>query len=627
MIEIRFRRETGMPKGYAGKILRINLSTGLTGIEELTESVMRKYMGGKGLVAQYMDREIGVEVKPLSAENSLYFMTGVMSGIPAAGTSRIVMGAKSPVTDGYGMAESGGFIATELKKAGWDGIIVEGKASKPVYLYINDDIVEIRDASHLWGKGIGQVNEEIKKELGDNRIKLAQIGPAGENLVQYSCVINDLKHACGRSGMGAVMGSKNLKAVAVRGKGEIEFADKGKILEISKWYSSYFKENPLSYGFYLYGTAGGTKRTSDGGMFPTRNFRDGSFEKAEDISGQRMADTILVKREGCFACPVRCKRVVEVDNGDIKVDPKFGGPEYETIGSMGAMCDIGNLEVIAKAHELCNDLGLDTISAGVTVAFAMECYEKGIIDKETTEGIDLRFGNEKALLKLVEDISYDRGFGKILSKGTRRASKIFGGNSEEFAMQVKGQELPMHDPRGKVGVGLGYSVSPTGADHMQAVHDTTIKADGPVLDEIRKLGWDKTLDPDEYGKDKAEFFGHLEKWWSFLNMAGVCDFIPAPRGSMPIEKFMELLNSATGWYVTVEEALEIGERGIHLARKINYDHGIDESHEDLPERLYQPLENGILKGKSMDREKFKDMKKDYYRYMGFDDKGNNVTLF
>jgi aldehyde:ferredoxin oxidoreductase len=627
MVEIRFRRETSMPKGYSGKIVRINLSTGLTGSEELTESVMRKFMGGKGLVAQYMDREIGVDVQPLSADNILYFMTGVMSGIPAAGTSRMVIGAKSPVTGGYGMAESGGFIATELKKAGWDGVIIEGKASRPVYIYISDKKVEIRDASHLWGKGIGDVNDEIKKELGDDRIKLAQIGPAGENLVQYSCIINDLKHVCGRSGMGAVMGSKNLKAVAVRGKGEIEFADKGKILEISKWYSSYFKENPLSYGFYLYGTAGGIERTSKGGMFPTRNFKDGTFEKASDISGQKMADTILIKREGCFACPVRCKRVVEVDNKDMKVDPKFGGPEYETIGAMGAMCNIGNLEVIAKAHELCNDLGLDTISTGVTIAFAMECYEKGIINKGITEGIDLRFGNEKALLKLIEDIAHVRAFGIILSKGTRRASKIFGENSEQFAMQVKGQELPMHDPRGKVGVGLGYSVSPTGADHMQAIHDTMIKEDGPVLDEVRKLGWYKPLEPGEYGSDKAQFYGQLEKWWSFLNMAGVCDFIPAPRGSMPIEKFMELLNSATGWDVTVEEALKVGERGIHLARKINYDNGVDESHEDLPERLYQPLENGILKGKFLDREKFKDMKKEYYRYMGFDEKGNNVTMF
>ncbi|SHJ37152.1 aldehyde:ferredoxin oxidoreductase [Dethiosulfatibacter aminovorans DSM 17477] len=606
-----------MKYGYAGKILRVNLEKGTFVSEKITEDIMRKYLGGKGLLSLYFEREIGPEVEPLSKDNILYFFTGIMSGIPAAGTSRIIMGCKSPVTGGFGMAESGGFIATEMKKAGWDGIIIEGKSKRPVYLYINDDKVEIRDAAGFWGRSIGEVNEAIKKELGDERVRLAQIGPAGENLVQYSCVINDLKHACGRSGIGAVMGSKNLKAVAVKGTGEIRFKDKEKILETSRWYSSYFKENPLTMGFYMYGTAGGTLRTSDGGMLPTRNFREGSFEKAEDISGQNMADTILIKREGCFACPVRCKRVVKVDREDMKVDPKFGGPEYETIGAMGSMCGIGSLEVISKSHELCNDLGLDTISAGVTIAFAMECYERGIIDDEITQGIELNFGNSEALLKLIEDIAHVRGFGKILSKGTRRASKIFGEGSEEFAMQVKGQELPMHEPRGKVGVGLAYALSPTGSDHMQAAHDTMIKEEGPVLDQVKLLGWDKPLDPMEYGRDKAAYYAQAEKWWSFLNMAGVCDFIPAPRGSMPIDRLIELLNAATGWEFTVEEALEAGEMGIRIARRINYDHGVDESHEKLPKRLYQPLEGGALKGRRLDREKFDDMKKEYYDYMGF----------
>lgn len=612
--------------GYAGKILRVNLEKETLKSEEIEEDMLRKYLGGKGLLSYYFEREIGPDVDPLSRYNNFYLFAGIMSGIPAAGTSRIIMGCKSPVTGGFGMAESGGFIATEMKKAGWDGIIIEGRADRPVYLYINNDKVEIRDASHLWGRNVGQVNEIIKRELGDEKVRLAQIGPAGENMVQYSCVINDLKHACGRSGIGAVMGSKNLKAVAIKGTNEIRFKDKESILDTSRWYASYFKENPLSLGFYLYGTAGGTLRTSEGGMLPTRNFREGSFDKAEDISGQRMAETILIKREGCFACPVKCKRVVKVDRDDLKVDPKFGGPEYETIGAMGSMCGIGNLEVISKAHELCNDLGLDTISAGVTISFAMECYEKGIIDNTITEGIDLNFGNSNALLKLIEDIAHVRGFGSILSKGTKRVSKIFGEGSEKFAMHVKGQELPMHEPRGKVGLGLGYALSPTGCDHMQAAHDTMIKEEGPVLDQMKVLGWDKALDPLEYGRDKAIYYAQAEKWWSFLNMVGVCDFIPAPRGSMPIDKLIGLLNASTGWDFTVEEALEAGALGIRMARRINYIHGIDESHEDLPERLYQPLENGILKGKSMDRQKFNDMKKEYYKYMGFDNQGKPSFL-
>jgi len=610
-----------MTYGYSGKILKVDLSTGEIGIENLSEENMRKYMGGKGLVYHYLKDSVNKNTDPYSEENPLYFMTGLATGIPTGGTSRMIMGTKSPITQGFGISESGGFVGPELKKAGWDGIIVEGKSEKPVYLYIKDDKVQIKDASHLWGKGNGEVNDIIKEENKDKGIKLSQIGQGGENQVHYACVINDLKHACGRNGMGAVMGSKKLKAVAIKGTKGIKFKDKDKITQISKWYAKYQKDKPLSKGLYLYGTAAGVESLDKSGILPTRNFKDGSFEKAKEISGQTMADTILAERGGCFACPVRCKRVVEVNKEDIKVDPKFGGPEYETIGSMGSMCGIGNLDVIAKAHEMCNDLGLDTISTGVSISFAMECYERDIITKKETEGLELNFGNEEALLKLIKDISEKKGLGKILSKGVKKASEIFGGGSEEFAMQVKGQELPMHEPRGKIGVGLGYSVSPTGADHMQAAHDTMITEEGPMLDSVKTLGITKPADPKAYGKDKAEFYALNEKWWGFLNMIGMCDFIPAPRGSMPIDKFIELINASTGWDVTPEECMEVGERGITAARKVNYDLGVDESYEELPKRLYQPLENGALEGVSMDRDKFIEMKHYYYEHFGWDEKG------
>lgn len=614
-----------MSYGYAGKILKINLNDNSKQVLELDEKIMRMYMGGKGLIGYYMKSEMSKDLDLMKNENNLYVMTGVMSGIPSAGTSRLVVGAVSPITGGFGISESGGFFAPELKKAGWDGIILEGKAKSPVYIYIKDDKIEIKDASHLWGKGIGDTNTLIKEELGDLSVKLSQIGPAGENEVQYSCIINDLKHACGRNGMGAVMGSKKVKAIVVKGTKGIDFYNYDNIKDISKWYSSYFKEKPLTYGLYLYGTAASVKSNDKAGMLPTRNFKDGSFEGAEKITGETMAETILKKREGCFSCPVRCKRVVEVNKENLKVDPKFGGPEYETIGAMGSMCGIDNLEVIAKAHEICNDMGLDTISAGVAISFAMECYEEKIIDKSQTGGIELRFGDEDALLELINKIVYKEGLGEVLANGVKGASEMWGHGSEDFAMHVKGQELPMHDPRGKVGVGLGYSVSPTGADHMQAGHDTLLANSGENLNAVYSLGITEPLSPFEYGNKKADMFGKMEKWWSFLNMAGVCDFIPVPRGSLPVEKLLELLNSATGWNVTVEEAVEAGERGISLARYINYKLGVDESTEDLPKRLYQPLENGILKGTSMDKEKFKDMKRDYYKLMGWNEKGEPLV--
>jgi aldehyde:ferredoxin oxidoreductase len=533
----------------------------------------------------------------------------------------MVLGAKSPITGGFGISESGGFIAPELKKAGWDGIIFEGKSEKPVYLLIKDEEVKIKDASHLWGKGNGEVNDIIKEENNDKSIKLSQIGQGGENQVHYACVINDLKHACGRNGMGAVMGSKKLKAVAVKGTKGINFKDEDKVKEISRWYAKHQKDHPSAKGLHLYGTAGGVESLDKSGMLPTRNFRHGSFEKAKEISGQTMADTILTQRGGCYGCPVRCKRVVEVNNDKINVDSKYGGPEYETIGAMGSMCGIGNLDVIAKANEMCNDLGLDTISTGVSISFAMECYERGIIDKTDTEGIELNFGNEEALLKLIKDISEKKGLGKILSQGVKKSAEIFGNGSEEFAMQVKGQELPMHEPRGKVGVGLGYSVSPTGADHMQAAHDTRITEEGPLMEKARLIGLQKPVDPMKYGENKAEYYSIMEKWWSFLNMVGMCDFIPEPTGSMPMDKFMELIKASSGWDVTPEECMEVGERGITAARIANYNLGIDESHEELPERLYQPLENGALEGVSLDRDKFKEMKDYYYNKMGWDESG------
>jgi len=610
-----------MTYGYSGKILKVNLSTGKIKSENLPGEIMRKYMGGKGLVYYYLKDSIDKDTDPYSEDNPLLFMTGVASGIPAAGTSRMIIGTKSPITGGFGISESGGFIAPELKKAGWDGIVVEGVSSKPIYLLIRDDKVEIKDASHLWGKGNGEVNDIIKEENDDKTLKLSQIGQAGENKVQYACVINDLKHACGRNGMGAVMGSKNLKAVAVKGTLGINFKDKDKITEISKWYAKHQKDQPLSKGLYMYGTAAGLLGIDKSGILPTRNFKQGSFEKAEDISGEKLAETVLIKREGCFACPVRCKRVVEIDNEKMKVDPKFGGPEYETIASMGSLCGIGDLEIISKAHEMCNDYGLDSISTGVSISFAMECYEKGLISKNDTEGIELNFGNEDALLDLIKKIAYKDGFGSILSQGVKKASEIFGKDSNDFAMHVKGQEIPMHDPRGKIGVGMGYSLSPTGADHVQAQHDTSLADEGPILDSVKVLGLTQPTDPMGYGKEKAYYYSTMEKWWSFLNMAGVCDFVPAPRGSMPIDKFIELINSATGWDVTPEECMEIGERGITAARKLNYELGVDEKTEELPKRFYQPLENGHLKGVSMDRDKFLDTKQEYYKMMGWDKEG------
>jgi len=610
-----------MPYGYMGKIARINLSNKSINIEQPNEIFYRKYIGGKGFIAYYLLKELFPNTDPLSPENKLIFATGVLTGVSVAAMPRFAVGAKSPLTGGYGQSEAGGYWGPELKRAGFDGIIIEGKSSEPVYIYINDENIEIKSAHHLWGKETGETQDLIRQELGDNKVRIVLIGPGGENLVRYACILNELKHANGRNGLGAVMGSKNLKAIAVKGTRSIPFADDKKITEIRKKYLDIYMEHPLSRGLYEYGTSGIVMSLNAGGILPTRNFINGEFEKAGQICGETMADTILEKREGCYACPIRCKRVVKIEGKSLTVDPKFGGPEYETVGSFGPLCEIDDLETIAKANELCNRYGIDTIGTGSTIAFAMECHTNGILTKQETDGIELNFGNQEAVLKLIEKIAKRDGIGNLLAEGTVRAAKIIGKGSEKFSISVKGQEFAMHDPRGKGGVGIGYAVSETGADHMVIGHDSLLTQKGIVLDGVSPLGILEPLDPLDLSWKKVRMFVYLQQWWSFFNMAGICDFGPAPRGSMPINDVVDLVKAATGWDTSLWEIMKAGERTINMARLYNIREGFTLDDDTLPERMFEPLQNGRLKGTSIPREKFKQAISLYYSMMGWDEKG------
>jgi aldehyde:ferredoxin oxidoreductase len=376
-----------MPFGYSGKILRANLTTQTFWIEEPSENFYRTYFGGRNFIAHYLLKELEPGTDPLAPQNKLIFATGVLTGAPTGGTGRNSVGAKSPLTGLYGEAEAGGFFGPELKKAGFDGVIIEGKAPKPVYLWLKDGQVEFKDATHLWGKKVACADEEIKTELGDKLVRTALIGPGGENLIRFACILNDIVHAYGRTGMGAVMGSKNLKGIAVRGKQKAEYADSKKLRSIAKW----LIDNVDSYcGWAKFaGTPGSLLAQNAAGGLPTRNYSSGYFEQAEEISGEKMHATILVGRDTCFACPVRCKQVVEVKE-PYTVDKIYGGPEYETLAAFGSLCGVSDLKAVAKANELCNANSLDTISAGAAVAFAMDCFEHGIITLADTGGLDLR---------------------------------------------------------------------------------------------------------------------------------------------------------------------------------------------------------------------------------------------
>ena len=599
-----------MANGYNGRILRVNLSSGKLTTEEYPDSFYRQYFGGEGLIAYFLVKELPAGVEPLGPENKLIFAAGPITGVPAGGCGRHSVGAKSPLTGGFGEADSGGYWGAELKMAGFDAVIVEGRAEKPVYISIKDGEASLKDAGHLWGMQALECQIAIREELADPNIKVAQIGPAGENLVRFASVMNDLDAAAGRTGMGAVMGSKNLKAIACRGTRHVPLADPEATREIARW----IKDNaPVNIKRMRdLGTAQIVDGLNGLGGLPTQNFRFGSFEGAEKINGETMAATILVKRRACHACPVQCKREVKVDE-PYKVDPRYGGPEYETIGALGSDCGIDDLKAIARGNELCNAYGLDTISCGATIAFAMECFENGLLTTEDTGGLDLRFGNTAAMLEMIEQIARREGLGAMLAEGVARAAKKIGRGAEKFAMHVKGQELPMHEPRLKQGLGVGYSISPTGADHCHNIHDTVYVSMTGLMTDIQALGILEPLPADDLSGDKVRLLAYYANWMHFLNSAVACYFVMS-LGRVGFERTSRLVNAATGWNTSVFEILKVGERAANLARVFNMREGFTSKDDDMPERFFTPHGSGPLPV-ALDRKAFEKAKQMYYDMM------------
>jgi aldehyde:ferredoxin oxidoreductase len=603
-----------MPHGYNGKILRVDLNSETIGVEEPQEILYSRYLGGGTLALHYLLNELEPKSDPLGPENMLIFAGSVISGTPASGLSRFSVAAKSPLTGAFGEAEAGGWWIPELKFAGYDAIVIKGKASRPVYLWIHDGEAEIRDARHLWGKLAKETQEEIRKELGDDRIRISLIGPAGEKLVKVACILNELKHANGRTGLGAVMGSKNLKAIAVRGKKKMEVADEEAVKRLTKWLRDSYEEPYFSIGNL--GTSRVTVMLSEQGILPTFNFREGSFEGAEAISGETMSKTILVRRGTCYGCFVRCKREVQVSE-PYSVDPIYGGPEYETVAAFGSMCGINDLKAISMANQLCNAYGLDTISTGSLISFAMECYENGILKKGDTGGIDLRFGNVEAMIRLVEMIGKREGLGDILAGGILSAAEKFGKGADRFAMHVKGMPLPFHEPRGKAGVGLGYAVSPTGPDHMEYPHDPFWATEAGIA-LLRPLGILEPVDVFDLGPKKVRIFIYLQQYWDLLNSLGVCMFTTKPFGPQTFNGIVDYVKAVTGWETSLFDLLKVGERHANMARIFNLREGFTARDDTLPDRFFNPMEGGTLKGKKINKEQFSKAIETYYEMMGWD---------
>jgi aldehyde:ferredoxin oxidoreductase len=598
-----------MPNGYCGKVLYVDLTAQTTRVEEPAEDFYRMYLGGWAFIAYELLKRAPVGVDPFAPENPLVFATGVASGTPIPGSGRHAVGAKSPLTGAFGEADVGGFWSAELKRAGFDAIVVTGKSEEPVYLWIKDGEVEIRSAQHLWGKETADVQAAIREEHGDDKIRVTQCGIAGENLVRYACVISDVNRAAGRTGLGAVMGSKKLRAVAVRGTGDVEVADPEGTKEVVDYVVG-LRERWA--GFHENGTGGGIVEMDEVGRLPTRNFREGKFEGAEKIAGTTMTEQFLVDRGTCHACPIACKRVVKSD-GEYTVDPIYGGPEYESLASLGSICGVDNLEAIAYANQLCNAYGLDTISAGVTIGWAMECFERGSLTLEDTGGVEVRFGDHKVMTQLVEQIARRDGFGDLLAEGSLRAARKIGRDTERYAIQAKGQEFPMHDPRWQFGLGIGYATSPTGADHVHNFHDSGVESEAGA-DRMKAFGvFTEPLERTTLPPAKPVLAATVIRAEVMNNCIGVCIFMP-----YRLSHFRQIVNAVTGWEVTDLELLRVGERALALARLYNAREGFTPADDTHHPRFTEPLMLAGEEGASIPEEQMREAVDLYYELQGWD---------
>ena len=608
-----------MSYGYTGNILHIDLNSKKHWIENPPETFYRTYWGGRALALYYMLNQMKPHTDPLSSDNILIFAPSVLTGTPAPAMPRYTVCAKSPLTGAQGEAEAGGWWGPELKKAGFDALIIKGSSPTPVYLYIKDGKIEIKEATHLWGKDTGETQRIIKNELADDKVRIAQIGPAGENLVRFANIVNELKHFNGRNGLGAVMGSKKLKAIAVRGTKPINLYNKERISQVTKNITKRIMDNPLSRGLRELGTPGLVRPFYEAGCLPSYNWTTGYFKEGENLTVETYNKTILKGTKGCYACSIRCKRVVEVDEPGLKVDPAYGGPEYETIASLGSLCGISDLKYIAKANELCNKYTMDTISTGMVIAFAMQCYQEGLLSKEDTGGIELTFGNKKALLILIEKIVHREGLGDLLSQGSYIAAQKIGKGSKNFIHQVKRQEIPMHDPRLKTGVGLQYALSDYGADHMKAAHDSFFKdKDSVGVKEMKGLGILEPVSPTNMGEKKVALFKLLDIYWTVFDILGVCDFGYVPRSVGTLDELLEIIRATAGWKTTWFELMKVGERSINMARVFNHREGFTSKDDTLPEVFYHNFKDGPLNGQgAIDKKDFEKAIKLRYELMGW----------
>ena len=608
--------------GYTGKILHVDLGKAKNTIEEPSVEFYKTYIGGSAMGTYYVFKNTPAGADPLGPKNTLTIMLSASTGVNISGQSRMTATAKSPLTGLIGDSQVGGFFPAEMKFSGFDGIVITDKSPKPVYLWIHDGEVELRDATHLWGRITGEVEKTIREELGDPKIQVAQIGPSGEKLARFAAIMNMSNRANGRTGMGAVMGSKNLKAIAVRGHQNVKTADPAAITRLARLAPKRVKDIPDMQGMQDFGTASVLNYQNTSGGLPTRNYTSGSFKQAENISGENMAETILQHNDTCYACVVRCKRVVETEYMNNHVDPYYGGPEYETLATFGSYCSVGDINAISLANQICNKYGLDTISCGATIAFAMDCFEHGYLTLKDTDGIDLRFGNADAMLAVLDKITKRQGLGDLLANGSAYAAEKIGQGAQHLVVAVKNSELPAHMPQVKRSLALIYAVNPFGADHQSHEHDPSYTPDtAPYnLERMAEIGLTNPMSDRVLDHDKVKMALYSEWDYCYMDTAQLCQFVYGPSWQVygPNEQ-AELMRATTGWDWTVKDVLKIGERRLNMLRAFNAREGVGRELDTLPKRIYdEPLIGGASDGEAVTRQEVEEALDMYYEMCGWD---------
>ncbi len=611
-----------MPDGFNGIILRINLNS--SGIErhQFDDAFYRTYLGGSAIGTYFLLKETSPDTDALGEGNILTIACSVVTGAPVSGLSRFCVTAISPETGAVGDTQAGGSFGPLLKSAGFDAIVITGRAKKPCYILVDDDTVQIEDAAELTGRTVLEAHDILSGEYGHKSVSVLQCGPAGERLVRFACLLADLNDVAGRTGMGAVFGSKNLRAVVVRSSKKLHFADAEGIRQLARLGSENLSKSEFPGLLARYGTPGVLGPQARSGNLSTHNYSRSYHEDYQRLDGSEFEPKIGAGKTTCFACVVGCRKKVKCRQ-PYEVTDRLGGPEFETLGLLGANLDITDPVAVAKANELCNNYGIDTITMGALAAYLFECVESGLISaEELAEGRTLRFGNADALLWLIEQVANRQGIGDLLAEGFEAAVKKLGPATAQCAINVKNHGLPAHMAQVKPSQALMYAVCPIGADHMSSEHDWLLTSDSEAGKGLGILGRGTAASCD-LGKVRMTVYSQY--YYSLLDALCLCMFCWGPGSLFDYRCLEQLLRCATGWECTFWELMKVGQRRVNMMRQVNAKRGFSRKEDSLPARLFEPLPDGPAKGRCVSRKDFPRMLDQYYALMGWDPQSGNPT--